>query len=216
MIKMIAAVSKNGIIGIDGQLPWAGVYPEDMKFFRTMTKNSILIMGRKTFESIGNKPLPARRNIVISRSANTMAAINVDGIEAYESVKEAIDMCDADTRDIWIVGGERIYEAGMEFAEEIYLTMIPQWIDIKNTQSIVRFPWINPLEFQIKDVLELESSPKIKVIFYKKTISNYSLQAIPSRSLTPREMTDRAAALAREKAKQTKNEVATIPPEWIE
>jgi dihydrofolate reductase len=148
MIKMIAAVSQNGVIGAEGFLPWEGKYPEDMKFFRTMTKNSIIIMGRKTFESIGNRPLPNRRNIVISRSANTLDTnVMAEGVEVYKSVSEALDKCDGDYRDIWIIGGERIYEAGMEFADEIYLTMIPLQIEIENFKNVARFPWINPQKF---------------------------------------------------------------------
>ena len=167
MIKMIAAVSKNGVIGVDGGLPWAGKYPEDMKFFRTMTKNSIIIMGRKTFESIGNRPLPTRRNIVISRSANTPGTtVTADGVEVYESVAEAIDRCDGDNRDIWIVGGERVYEAGMEFADEIYLTMIPLWVNTQNAQSVARFPWINPQTFIINRPENVKISEDLTVIKY--------------------------------------------------
>ncbi len=166
MIKMIAAVSKNGVIGVDNTLPWAGEYPEDMKHFRTMTKNSILIMGRKTFESVGSRPLPSRRNIVISRLANGLGCISVEGVEVYSSVKEAIDACNGDARDIWVVGGERIYEAGMQFAEEIYLTMIPKWIDATLGQSVARFPWINPMIFLSTASEDQKLSDEVTVIKY--------------------------------------------------
>lgn len=148
MIKMIAAVSQNGYIGLDGKLPWH--YPEDMRLFASKTKGANIIMGRKTFESIGNRPLPNRRNIVISRLANGLGVMNHEGIEVFGSVAEALDACD-DGKDTWIVGGERIYEAGMEFADEIHLTIVPNWIDVSYGQESARFPWINPLEFKLRD-----------------------------------------------------------------
>lgn len=168
MIKIIAAVSKNGVIGVDNTLPWAGEFPEDMKHFRTMTKNSIVIMGRKTFESIGNRPLPMRRNIIISRLANGLGCLNAEGAEVYSSVKEAIDKCEGDSRDIWIVGGERIYDAGMEFADEIYLTLIPKWIDTELGQSVARFPFISPDLFKCEDEWYSQLAAGLNVIRYTK------------------------------------------------
>lgn len=168
MIKMIAAVSQNGYIGLDGKLPWH--YPEDMKLFANKTKNSTIIMGRKTFESIGKRPLPNRRNIVISRLANNPGVLDNEGIEVFESVAAALDACN-DSKDVWIVGGEKIYEAGMEFADEIHLTIVPNWIDVAYGQESARFPWINPLEFAIKQTLALApEKPELKavVVTYEK------------------------------------------------
>lgn len=162
MIKMIAAVSQNGFIGLDGKLPWH--YPEDMKMFANKTRNSTIIMGRKTFESIGNRPLPKRRNIVISRLANGLGVLNTEGIEVFGSVPEALDTCDKNN-DVWIVGGERIYEAGMEFADEIHLTIVPNWITAELGQESARFPWINPLEFELKQTLALApEKPELKAM----------------------------------------------------
>ena len=168
MIKMIAAVSQNGYIGVDGKLPWH--YPEDMRLFASKTKNSNIIMGRKTFESIGNRPLPNRRNIVISRLANGLGVMNNEGIEVFGSVAEALDACD-DGKDTWIVGGERIYEAGMEFAEEIHLTVVPNWIEVTYGQEAARFPWINPLEFKTLEQKPLSpEKPELKamVVIYDR------------------------------------------------
>ena len=165
---MIAAVSQNGYIGVDGKLPWH--YPEDMRLFASKTKNSNIIMGRKTFESIGNRPLPNRRNIVISRLANGLGVMNNEGIEVFGSVAEALDACD-DGKDTWIVGGERIYEAGMEFAEEIHLTVVPNWIEVTYGQEAARFPWINPLEFKTLEQKPLSpEKPELKamVVIYDR------------------------------------------------
>jgi dihydrofolate reductase len=172
MINMIASVSQNGYIGVDGKLPWK--IPEDMKLFAHKTKNSTVIMGRKTFESIGNRPLPNRRNIVISRLAYGLGVINDEGIEVFGSVADALDSCN-DGKDVWIVGGERIYEVGMEFTDEIHLTIVPQWIETTLGQESARFPWINPLEFSLKNTLLLSpEKPELKAIvaIYEKVRQN--------------------------------------------
>lgn len=159
---MIASVSQNGYIGVDNKLPWK--IPEDMRLFAHKTKNSTVIMGRKTFETIGSRPLPNRRNIVISRLAYGLGVINDEGIDVFGSVAEALDSCD-DSKDVWIVGGEKVYEAGMEFANELHLTIVPQWIETTYGQESARFPWINPLEFTLKSTLQLApEKPELKAI----------------------------------------------------
>jgi len=173
MIKMIAAVSQNGVIGQNGVLPWGNKYPEDMKFFRKMTTRSIVIMGRATFESMQSRPLPKRRNIVISRSKEHFA-------EVYASVAEAVAVdttpqCFSlggdekktyfDTSgDIWIIGGANIYREGMKYASEIYLTLIPEEVLGK---ELVFFPWINPA-FKMVELLDLENST-LKVAKYMRS-----------------------------------------------
>lgn len=157
-IRIISAVSLNGIIGVDNKIPWD--YPEDMKFFRTSTANSVVIMGRKTYDSIG-RPLPKRRNIVVSRNMQP-----VEGIEIASSTKHALDMCENESRDIWLIGGESVYAEGMEFADEIFLTMIPKWVDTENTKSVARFPWINPQLFTINISENVKLSEELTVIKY--------------------------------------------------
>lgn len=172
MINMIASVSQNGYIGVDNKLPWK--LPEDMRLFAHKTKNSTVIMGRKTFATINNKPLPNRRNIVISRLANSIGVLNAEGVDVFSSVAEALDACD-NSKDVWIIGGEKVYEAGMEFADEIHLTLVPQWVDVAYGQESARFPWINPLEFEIRDTLMLApEKPELKAmvaIYEKKRLS---------------------------------------------
>lgn len=138
MIGIIAAVSANGVIGLDNKLPFD--YPQDMKHFRTTTAGATVIMGRKTWESIG-RLLPKRRNIVISRNK-----VDFEGLETFSSLKEAIfsNTLLATKSDIWLIGGASIYEEGMEFAEQIVLTLTP---DVIKTNNAVRFPWINPSKF---------------------------------------------------------------------
>lgn len=142
MIKMIAACSMNAVIGKNNSIPWN--YPEDMKRFREMTAGSTIIMGRKTWESIG-RPLPKRRNIVISSQA-----IDNPNIECFSSLIQALEHT-KENENIWIIGGATLYKQGMNVADEIDLTIIPEIIDEKEA---VFFPWINPLQF----ILEAEPS----------------------------------------------------------
>jgi dihydrofolate reductase len=155
-IKIIAAVSENGVIGnrTTNSIPWN--YPEDIKWFRQQTAGATIILGRKTFNSIG-KILPKRRNIIITRS-------KIDGVECWESIEQALSWCSADEQ-VWLIGGEQIYRDGLRFADEIFLTLIPEIVN-----GDVYFPWINPSQFKINDYITLESERlmPLKVAHYVK------------------------------------------------
>jgi len=145
MIGIIAACTQNGVIGVDGQLAFC--YPEDMQHFKRMTTDSAVIMGRKTFESIG-KPLPKRENIVI-----TSKITSIPGIKCFANVEQAINYQKLIIRDsvknIWFIGGASIYEEGMKYADEIHLTISSE--DYENAKHAVKFPWINPTIFKVKE-----------------------------------------------------------------
>ena len=114
MIGIIAAVSENGIIGINNNIPWIGKYPEDLKRFKKLTVNSNIIMGSKTWRSIGEKPLPNRNNIIISSKLN----IETDQVSVANSVQTAIRMCKFNNnKPIWIIGGESIYQQSMNLID---------------------------------------------------------------------------------------------------
>ena len=112
----VAAMSCNGVIGNKGQLPWH--LSDDLKFFKKLTFGYPVIMGRKTYESIG-RPLPGRKNIVISSNAN----INGD-IEIHQSIEALIDVYKDSTESLFIIGGAQIYSALLNWTKEIYLTYI--------------------------------------------------------------------------------------------
>jgi len=114
MVKMIAAVGKNLELGKNNSLMWS--ISEDMKFFRATTAGSTVVMGRLTYESIG-RPLPKRRNIIISRNPD----YRPEGVERASSLEEALEMCE---HDCFIIGGAAIYKLGLEYADEIFLTEI--------------------------------------------------------------------------------------------
>lgn len=130
-VSIIAAVAENGVIGRDGGLPWR--LPEDMKRFKALTMGKPIIMGRKTFESIG-KALPGRPNIVITR-ARTFAA---EGIHAAHGFKEALNTASAlagEEGEIMVIGGAEIYKQALAFASRLYLTEVHQ-----AAEGDVRFP----------------------------------------------------------------------------
>lgn len=167
MIGIIAAVTQNGVIGVKNKLPFD--YPADMKHFRKTTANSIVIMGRKTFEGIG-RPLPKRRNIVISRIAKGLGVLPTEGIEVVRSVGDALKITEGDDRDIWFIGGAAVYEAGMEFADKIVLTLTP---DIELRTPAVKFPWISPRNFKLRDISVLnpeDTSIRLYLATYERYV----------------------------------------------
>src|SRR3989338_8105608 len=116
IISLIAAMDKNRVIGKDNSLPWK--LPEDMKRFRGITKGKPVIMGRKTFESIG-RPLPDRKNIIITRDRNYKA----EGCIVVNSKEEALNAAKG-SEEVMIIGGEQIFEEFLPIANKMYLTFI--------------------------------------------------------------------------------------------
>lgn len=189
MIRMIAACTSNGVIGLSSNNSIPFNYPADMQHFKKMTTDSIVIMGRKTFESIG-KPLPKRRNIVISKIANDLGTLDNNSIEVFKSIDEALydinllnptivpsktfiktikdpdlDIKDVPVSDIWFIGGASIYQESMKYAEEIHLTITP---DIINDKDVIRFPWINPNKFYLYQNETLSGDDKLNYIIYRR------------------------------------------------
>ena len=115
-IALIAAVARNGAIGKDNALLWH--LPEDLKFFKRTTLVCPVIMGRKTYDSIG-RPLPGRRNIVITRQADWSAS----GVDTASSLTEALSLV-ADAPKVFIIGGAQIYEQALPLVQDIVLTEV--------------------------------------------------------------------------------------------
>ena len=116
IISMIAAMAHNRVIGKDNDMPWH--LPADLQHFKKVTLGKPVLMGRKTFESIG-RPLPGRRNIVISRNSD----YNKEGIEVVGSPEAALELV-KDCDEVMVIGGGHIYELFLPFAERLYLTFI--------------------------------------------------------------------------------------------
>jgi dihydrofolate reductase len=142
-LSHIVAVSKNNVIGSKSDLPWE--IPEDMKFFRDKTKGKMLIMGRKTFESVGH-PLPKRLNVVVTRQPGyTHPAENV---VVVQSIDEAVEYCRHRTteygEEVFIIGGGEIYKETLAIADIIYLTRIHQ-----DFSGDTFYPKLNPVDFEL-------------------------------------------------------------------
>tara|TARA_Y100000310_G_scaffold344356_1_gene456710 strand:+ start:7280 stop:7762 length:483 start_codon:yes stop_codon:yes gene_type:complete len=131
MITLIAAISDNNVIGSNGKIPW--YLPEDLRRFKEITLNHPVIMGRKTYESIPKKfrPLPQRKNIVLSSSLK-----NQKGIYIARTIDEALEL--TEDRDSYIIGGESVYESFLPIAEELEITRVR-----KNFEGDAFFPKVN-------------------------------------------------------------------------
>jgi dihydrofolate reductase len=119
-LSMIVAVADNGIIGNDNQLIWR--LSNDLKNFKRLTTGNVIIMGRKTFDSIG-KPLPNRINIVVTRSEG----LEISGCEVANSIEEALKVASqlkTETQEVFIIGGENIYRQTMDSVSTIYYTKV--------------------------------------------------------------------------------------------
>ena len=137
-ISLIVAMARNYAIGLNGQMPWH--LPADLKHFRAITMGHPIIMGRKTFAAIG-KPLPGRRNLVISHNPDFKA----EGAEVFNQIDSALAQC-ADLEQVFIIGGASLYEAMLARADFLYLTEID-----KDFEGDTFFP-----EFDRQDWQELD------------------------------------------------------------
>lgn len=121
-IALIWAMARNRVIGRDNQLPW--YLPNDLKYFKRITTGKPVIMGRKTYESIG-KPLPNRTNIVVTRDTGFEAA----GVKVVHSLDEAIELAEAETLisgadEVIVMGGAEIYAQALPRADRLYVTLV--------------------------------------------------------------------------------------------
>ena len=158
MISIIAAVSTNGVIGKRNELPW--YIPEDLRHFKEMTKNKTVLMGKNTYESIIKrigKPLPERKNIVVTKSPHFKPA---PGVEVFNSLEDAIASVKTD-EEIMVCGGGQIFEQLIDRADRLYITEVHQEIE-----GDVFFPEIDKKTF--KEVSS-EDHPGFSFVVYEKT-----------------------------------------------
>ena len=116
-VVMVAAVAENGVIGLGGDIPWS--IPEDLRHFRAVTRGNTVVMGRRTFDSIGH-PLPYRTNVVVTRDPEW----SYDGVFRAGSVEEAIELAMEFDGDVMVIGGAQIYVAAMSRADAQILTEV--------------------------------------------------------------------------------------------
>jgi dihydrofolate reductase len=131
IVSLIWAMADNRVIGIENRLPWK--LPADMQWFRKHTLGKPIVMGRLTFESFGAKPLPGRRNLIISRDAN----YQTEGIEVYPSLEAALNAA-RDAEEVMIIGGASVYTQALPLAHRLYMTLVHS--DVKGDAWFPDFP----------------------------------------------------------------------------
>lgn len=170
-LNIIVAVAQNGIIGGDNSLLWH--ISEDLRRFKRLTTGCPVIMGRKTFESIG-RPLPARRNIVVSRQA----CLHIDGCEVFPSLEKAVEACcpgegsgGSDSslgdglREVFVIGGGEIYRQAMPMCDRILLTRV-----LHPYEGDTRFPEIDPVQWRVTECEEFARGEKFPYPFVFETL----------------------------------------------
>ena len=137
MIGLVWAQAANGVIGRDGALPWH--LPEDLAHFRAVTTGSTVVMGRRTWESIPQRfrPLPGRRNVVLTRQAGRGAG-GVDGAQVAASLDDALALAEGDA---WVIGGASVYAAAMERADVLEVTELADAVDGDTLAPPVGLEW---------------------------------------------------------------------------
>ncbi|WP_462265049.1 dihydrofolate reductase [Mucilaginibacter sp.] len=145
-ITIVVAIAQNKAIGKNNQLLWH--LPADLKHFKEITSGHTIIMGRKTYDSIG-KPLPNRRNIVITRQA-----LQLPGCEVVPSLNAALALCQNET-ELYIIGGAQIYKEALPLTDTIYLTEVHQ-----SFEADTFFPEIRPEEWE--EILRQNHAPDEK------------------------------------------------------
>ncbi|WP_341502967.1 type 3 dihydrofolate reductase [Gallaecimonas sp. GXIMD4217] len=121
ILSLVAAMAHDRIIGKDNQMPWH--LPADLKHFKAVTLGKPVLMGRKTFASIG-RPLPGRRNLVVSRQPD----LHIEGVETFTSVEAALASCSG-VAEVMVIGGGQIYQQLLPRAQRLYLTLIDADLD---------------------------------------------------------------------------------------
>lgn len=142
-LSHIVAVSENDVIGVNNDLPWD--IPEDMKFFRDKTKGKAMIMGRKTFESVGH-PLPHRLSIIITRQKDYK--VDAPSAVVVPDLKSAVEYAQGQVSkwgdEIFIIGGGEIFKESMDIVDVIYLTRIHKHFD-----GDIKYPKVDPKKFDL-------------------------------------------------------------------
>lgn len=151
-ISIIAALNKNNVIGINNQLPWR--ISEDLKRVKKLTTDKPIIMGRKTFESIG-KPLPNRHNIIVSRDKN----LSLEGCDIANSLEQAFELANY-APEIMVFGGAKIYEQALPFVTRMYLTLIDNDI-----QGDTYFPEWDPKDWRVVSKSEHKTDDNLHFSF---------------------------------------------------
>ncbi len=152
---IMVAVSPEGVIGVGGKIPWH--YRGDMRRVKRLTMGTTLIMGRVTWESLGGRPLPGRRNLVVT--SRTL----LPGAECFADIASALE---ASRGPVWFFGGARIYREAMPLADVIDIVYVPDRVE---QPDAVKFPAIDPHDWEAGPLLDHEDEPALKRRLYTRT-----------------------------------------------
>lgn len=136
MISMIVAAAENGVIGVDNQLPWR--ISEDLRYFKRVTMGKPVVMGRKTFQSIG-KPLPGRPNIVLTRDRGWSA----EGVRVVHDIDAALALAETLGEEVMVIGGAELFNALLPATQRLYYTEVHRAFD-----GDAYFPKPDPAQWQ--------------------------------------------------------------------
>jgi dihydrofolate reductase len=140
-VGILVAVSPEGVIGQDGKIPWR--HPGDQRRFKRLTLGTTVVMGRATWLSLPKRPLPDRRNVVLTSNP-------IEGVLCFPDLPSALASCSG---DVWIIGGARAYAEAMDIADIIDVTYVPDSVQGPGT---VTFPPIDPRRFEAGELLAHE------------------------------------------------------------
>lgn len=158
IVSAVVAISSNHAIGKNNELLWH--LPADLKHFKQITSGHTVIMGRKTYDSIG-RPLPNRRNIIITRKTD----LQIPGVEVTNSVDEALQLC-AQEAEVFIIGGAEIYKSALPLTNRIYLTTVQATYD-----ADAYFPEIDRNEWAETEIEAHAPDEKNKLAYTFSTLS---------------------------------------------
>ena len=159
MISLLVAHDLERVIGVNNDLPWH--IPEDLAYFKKMTTGKAMVMGRKTYESIG-RPLPGRLNIVVTRNQ----FFSAEGIVITHNLKDAIQKAEEYNNEVMIIGGSEIFRSSLEIADRLYITLIK-----KNFAGDTFFPAYGPewkLKFSSEEKVTENGTPFLFLIYERE------------------------------------------------
>ncbi|WP_433581219.1 dihydrofolate reductase [Paenibacillus amylolyticus] len=146
-IELVWAMGENGVIGLNNSIPWR--LPKDMAFFKQRTLNKTIIMGRNTWESFGGKPLPQRRNIVVTRDLN----YKVEQAEIVHTIEEGLSVTKCE--ELCVIGGSQVYREFLPLADRLVVTKIHE-----NFEGDTFFPEVDWSEWELIEQIEGEQDEK--------------------------------------------------------
>lgn len=154
-VSIVVAVSENGVIGREGDMPWK--LSTDLKRFKALTMGKPVVVGRKTLQSFGGKPLPGRPHVVVTRDTNFV----LEGATIAASMKEGLEMAqriaaETGAAEVCIIGGGEIYSQAMDAADILYVTHVETAIEDGDTF----FPVIDPAVFEIREETHVGAGEK--------------------------------------------------------